>query len=217
MFSIFVYLFSAAVSLWASSYFFRIGKKNNYDLYTAFGTFFFFLGLGFMAPSLVFFKNPTLFALGGELINFFVLLSFSFVLRALVRFWKVVAISVNSVTILGILAACVSLIVSLRYPPIPAFTDGLIYWHYALPSSIVYLGLLTCYTAAMGMTFFYNLKNIKERKIQVVYLGLAFLIGGASGLPLVAFNVFWALVLGFTLLFITFVLVTLFLLNARPI
>lgn len=214
MFSIFVYLFSAVISFWASRYFFSLWKKNRYDPYREFSAFFFFLGLSFLSPLLLFFEDTTLSFAAGELLTFFVLFSFAFVLRTFVRFQQISFLSYQAVSFIAILASLVGTGVGVYYSEIPEIKDGLIYWHYALPHIIVYLTLLTCYTGAMGITLLSHLNSVSKRKSQIFYLGAGFLTGGMGGFFIIGFNSFLFSLFGFLLLFITFIFVGLFILTS---
>ncbi|MBI3685029.1 hypothetical protein HY250_01365 [Candidatus Azambacteria bacterium] len=214
MFSTFVYLFSAVITFLASRFFFAAWKKNQYDPYREFGAFFLFLGLGFVIPALLLFGNPALSSVAGELISFFILFSFAFVLRAFVRFQQMSAISPDTIMVLAMLASLAKLGMGMYYSCAPQIKEGLIYWHYPPPNIAIYLALLTFYTAAMGVTLLSNLRNIQKNRKLILYLGTAFLLSGAAGILIIGFNSFWPMLWGSVLLLITFVLVALFVLSS---
>lgn len=210
MFSGFVYIFCAVISVWASLRFYSAWMQNMYAPYWDFCAFFAVLAASFVAPVL-FFTVPRLGSFAGELITFFILLSFAFVLRAFVRFQGFVRFSPNSITsVVGAAAFFKFLWSFILVPSVPVLADGIVYWHYPTLNAMVYGALLLLFTVAMGATLLSNLGNIRAHKRPIFLLGIAFLVGGLSGIFIVNFNTFAPVFIGYTLLLITFILVFLF-------
>lgn len=203
MFSIFVFTFSALVSFWASRYFFLLWKKNKYDPYWEFGIFFFILAIAFAVCNMPFFTKGLVASLSGEVGIFLIVFSFAFVLRAFLRFQEVKAVSPNFITLLVIAIDVVKFAVGVYFPPAPVFKDGLLYWHFSVFSAVGHAILIGFFTLAVGITLLSNIKNIRKHQRSILFLGLAFLVGGLSAIFIPNFNTFVPLLSGYVLLLIT--------------
>ncbi len=215
MFSIFVFIFSAVVALWASAYFLHAFQKNPDSNYRDFSVFFFTLAVGyavFVVASLS--RNIISFSLGTEILTFSILFSFAFVLRAFMRFQQIRVISVNFISaVIGIIAAARFITVWFYFPSAPVIKDNLIYWNYPAVSSISFWAFLFLYCIAMTTTFLSNLKNIQTHKYAIIFLSFAFLFGGLAGVFITNSHTYIPLLSGYIFLLITWMLAILFLIT----
>jgi len=215
MFSYFIFIFSAVVSVWAGGHFFLAWRKSHYAPHWEFGMFFFVLGAAFIVPIfLPFINNPATAFLAIELTTFFILFSFAFVLRALVNF-QGIRFSPNLITVLIGTMAVVRLFADLNFPSVPEVKSGLLYFHFAPFNHATYIAFLLLYTCAMGVTLFSNLQNVHTNRTSLFYLASAFLMGGISGVFVTAFDTFWPILWGYVLFLMTFVFVLFFLASSR--
>jgi len=210
MFGVFVFAFSAVVSLWTSVFFYRAWKKNKLPSYWEFSTFFFILGIAFIVLDTPFAVGGFVASVSAELGMFFIVFSFAFVLRAFLRFQGITAISPNIITIVVSVISAIKFFIGMLVPPAPYFADGLLYLNYSVFSAVGHGTLVFLFTLAVGVTLLSNVKNIQKHKNSILFLGLAFLIGGLSAIFIPAFHTFTPVFFGYTLLLITFVLIIFF-------
>jgi len=200
------------VSALAALYLYRIWKKRKYVVHFEFSMFFLVLAISFftytLAPFSFYFSRIL------ELHLFLVLLSFSFVLRAFVRFQNISFISLNFISVVVVLLSGIKLFVGILDSPTPLIQDVMVYHYYSPVSSLVFGILIVAFTILMAMTLLSNLQNIKRNRTPVLFLGTAFFTGGIGGALVTNFNVFGLLLLGNILLFLTFVLVSLFIFSS---
>lgn len=200
-----MYLFSAVIALWTGRYFFTIWKKNQYDPYWEFSMFFSILGIAFLIyPTFLIISD-----FAGVLGDSLVLFAFAFVLRAFVRFQDL-PLSPSVVTTVVNVISGMFFTLALYFPGKPVMDNWLIYWHYPLQNSATFGAILFCSTLAAAFTLLSNIRNIQKHKKPMLFLGLAFLIGGSSGVVIHNFNTFGFLFFGYSLLLITFVFTALF-------
>ncbi|OGD32322.1 hypothetical protein A3C91_01030 [Candidatus Azambacteria bacterium RIFCSPHIGHO2_02_FULL_52_12] len=208
MFSIFVYLFSAIISLWASAFFYKAWKKTGGQNYHEFYLFFVFLVMSF-----------TLYAfssgIAAEIGNFIMLFSFAFVLRAFIRFQQVKSVSPNFISAVVAVFSFIKLFVGMNALPQPVIQGFLIYWHYAIIDAIVFSIGIILFTLALGVTFLSNLANIKKNKVPLFFLGLGFLFAGLGGSLVVLVNDFWPLLVSYIFIFTVFVCASVFILSSH--
>lgn len=211
MHSLLIYAFCIAVSWWASMRFFSAWKKWGFLPHREFGAFFLFLGIAFVLPFLL----PWIPA-AGELINFTILIAFSFVIRAALRFQGSSLVSPGIITGSVLTGATISLAYGLTHPPTTFVRDGLIYWGHAPESASIFGALLLACALATGIILLSNLKNVRSNKKPFLFLGVAFLLGGVSGSLITNSYSFTPLASGYGLLFVTFILVLLFVVLLPP-
>lgn len=203
----------AVVSFWISAYFHRAWKWSGYSAYWEFSAFLLFLGVGYIAYILPFVFLGISASIAAEVGNFLSLFAFAFVLRTFVQFQKI-TISQNLISI-GVLAcALLKLIIGLFYPTAPVIQDGLIYWHYPPPNFLSYSIFILLFTFLMAVVLLANIKNIKEHKRPIFFLGFAFLTGGVGGVFVVSFNTFSLLLTAYLLLILAFISASLFVLSS---
>lgn len=215
MFSIFVYTFCAAVSLWTSWFFYRAWRRKNYPSYREFCAFFFVLGMGFA----MYLVSPVLATPAAGVVAeaglLLILLSFAIVLRVWVRFERL-SISPNIVSAFIIVLIGWKFIgqalAGLLPEPLKTVFTG---WYYPLADSLAFGVLIFIFSFAFALTLIVHVKNIKKHAASILFLGLAFFVGGLSGVLIPNVSNIGMLFLGYILLVSAFVFVSLFVLSSE--
>jgi len=206
MFAAFIWTFSALVSFYASWYFYGVWKKSALAAHGEFMLFFLILGVSFLMFDVPFFAGGVVAGVSAETGLFLIVLSFAFVLRSFFRFQGITFFSPAFVTATVAAIATAKFIFGLYLLPSPEIRDNLLYLHYSAFSAIGHGILVFFFALAVAVALFSNLKNVKKHRRSLFMLGIAFFIGGLSGVFLSNFNTFGVVFFGYILLLTTFTL-----------
>ncbi len=210
MFGVFVYLFSAAVSFFATRRFWRAWKQSGSAAHWEFGAFFLSLGIGLVVTGVSPFFSFPLSGVLNEIGDAFILGAFAFGMRAFVRFQAMTTISPDFATVTVLFVTLVKLVVGLIFPAEPILKDSLIYWQFPVVNAFIFGGAGILLTTLFALTLFSNIRNVTQHKLAIFFLGSAFLVGGVGWILVVTTNTFVPLFAAFCLLLLTFLFVLLF-------
>jgi len=215
MFGVFVYLFAAVVSIFASLSFYRAWRRNGSESYWEFAAFFFSLGMGmFLTGISPFFKFPAS-GLIAEIGDACILGSFAFVMRIFVKFQAMKSLSPNFAYYLVFFMTLANFAVGILFIQNPVLKGNLIYWQFPFVSSLMFGGSGIILTTLMAITLLSNLQNMAKHRMAMFFLGSAFLVGGVGWFLVVNFHSYTELFTAYSLLLVTFFLVLMFVLSLQ--